>query len=177
MHSRCLPFKFGVGERFFSFFPSSQCVSFKFPMGYIQVFNMFPKFSMCSPTCSPQHPTFIPYALANVVLLPPIQVGQRGGTLSTYIISLVLSSGRRPFHPSVPSSVIICHHPSRHPSSSVSSSVHPSSSSRNKKMMEREEDDDSWRRDLIVQHVLTQRLASVISAKSIRTFGGELSFI
>jgi hypothetical protein len=53
MHSRCLPFKFGVGEGFFSFFPGSQCVSFKFPMGYIQVFNMFPKFPMCSPTCSP----------------------------------------------------------------------------------------------------------------------------
>jgi hypothetical protein len=42
-------------------------------------------------------------------------------------------------------------------------------------MMEREEDDDSWQRDLIVQHVRTQSLASVISAKSIQTFGGEIA--
>jgi hypothetical protein len=67
--------------------------------------------------------------------------------------------------------VILSIHLSCHPSSSVSSSVHPSSSSRKKKMMEREEDDDSWWRDLIVQHVRTQSLASVIFAKSIQTFG------
>jgi hypothetical protein len=35
---------------------------------------------------------------------------------------------------------------------------------------EREEEEDSWRR----QHVRTQSLASVISAKSIQTFGGEI---
>jgi hypothetical protein len=40
--------------------------------------------------------------------------------------------------------------------------------------MEREED-DSWRRDLIVQHIRTQSLASVISTKSIQTFGGEIA--
>jgi hypothetical protein len=34
-----------------------------------QVPNVFPKFPKCSPTCSPFHLTFIPYALANVVLL------------------------------------------------------------------------------------------------------------
>jgi len=44
-------------------------------------------------------------------------------------------------------------------------------------MMEREEDDDSWRCDLIVQHVRTQSLASVTSAKSIQTFGGEIAFM
>jgi uncharacterized membrane protein YcgQ (UPF0703/DUF1980 family) len=71
--------------------------------------------------------------------------------------------------------VVLSIHPSRHLSSSVLSSVHPSSSSRKKKMMEREDDDDSWRRDLIVQHVRTQSLASVISAKSIQTFGGEIA--
>ncbi len=43
--------------------------------------------------------------------------------------------------------------------------------------MEREEDDDSWRCDLIVQHVRTQSLASVTSAKSIQTFGGEIAFM
>jgi hypothetical protein len=42
---------------------------------------------------------------------------------SSYIISLVLSGGGRPFHPSVPSS------------------IHPSSSSRKKKMMEEEEEE------------------------------------
>jgi hypothetical protein len=42
-------------------------------------------------------------------------------------------------------------------------------------MMEREEDDDSWRRDLIVQHIRTQSLASVISVKSIQTFDGEIA--
>ncbi len=41
--------------------------------------------------------------------------------------------------------------------------------------MEREEDNDSWRRDLIVQHIRTQSLANVISAKSIQTFGGEIA--
>jgi hypothetical protein len=31
----------------------SHYVPFKFPMGSHQVPNTFPKFSMCSPTCSP----------------------------------------------------------------------------------------------------------------------------
>ncbi len=66
---------------FLPWFPMcSHYVPFKFAMGFCQVLNMFPKFSMCSPTCSPQHGTFIPYALANVVVLSPIQVGQREGT-------------------------------------------------------------------------------------------------
>ncbi len=46
---------------------------------------------------------------------------------SLYIISLSLSGGGRPFHPSV--------------QSSVPSSIHPSSSSRKKKMMEEEEEE------------------------------------
>jgi len=40
-----------------------------------------PKFPMCSPTLSPYHLIFIPYASATVVLLSPIQVGKRGGIL------------------------------------------------------------------------------------------------
>ncbi len=45
-----------------------------------------------------------------------------------YIYNILgLSSGGRPFHPS------------------VLSSIHPSSSSRKKKMMEEEDDDDEWR--------------------------------
>jgi hypothetical protein len=39
-----------------------------------------------------------------LILVKPTVVGF---TLSTYIISLVLSGGGRPFHPSVPSSFII----------------------------------------------------------------------
>jgi hypothetical protein len=57
---------------FFSFFPGSQHVPFKFPMDSHQALNGFPKFPLCSPTWSPKHLTFIPYALANVVLLSPI---------------------------------------------------------------------------------------------------------
>jgi len=44
-------------------------------------FFIFPWFPMCSPTCSPQHLTFLPYALANIVLLSPIYLSQREGTL------------------------------------------------------------------------------------------------
>ncbi len=55
--------------------------------------------------------------------------------------------------------VVLSIHPSRHPS------VPPSIEGK-----EWEEHDDSWRR----QHVHTQSLASVISAKSIQTFGGEI---
>ncbi len=89
MHTRCLAFfllSLGWwGEYFFSFFPGSQCVltmfPIKFSMGSHQVPNMFSKLPICSPTCCPQHLAFIPYALANVVLLSPIQVGQRVGIL------------------------------------------------------------------------------------------------
>jgi hypothetical protein len=56
--------------------------------------------------------------------------------------------------------VVLSIHPSRHPS------VPPSIQGK-----EREEHDDSWRR----QHIRTQSLASVISAKSIQTFGGEIA--
>jgi hypothetical protein len=48
---------------------------------------------------------------------------------------LSLSGGGRPFHPSVPSSVL--------------SSIHPSSSS-SKKMME-EEEEDEWRQQQFIQ--------------------------
>jgi hypothetical protein len=50
---------------------------------------------------------------------------------------LSLSGGRRPFHPSVPSS--------------SSSSIHPSFSSQKKKMMEEEEDNDEWRQQQFIQ--------------------------
>ncbi len=44
-----------------------------FPMGSHQVPKGFLKFSMCSPTCSPQHLTFISYALAKLLSsFPPI---------------------------------------------------------------------------------------------------------
>jgi hypothetical protein len=48
---------------------------------------MFPKFPFCSPACSLEHLTFIPYALANVVLL-----GQRGGTIYFKIESSIWGS-------------------------------------------------------------------------------------
>ncbi len=75
------PFKFGGagwgGRIFFPIFLSfpicSHHVPFEFPLVSHHVLNMFPR-------CSPYHLTFIPYALANVVLLSPIQLGQRGGT-------------------------------------------------------------------------------------------------
>jgi hypothetical protein len=45
------------GEGFFFIFPwfpmSSQYFPFKFSMGSHQILNMFPKFPMCSSTCSP----------------------------------------------------------------------------------------------------------------------------
>jgi hypothetical protein len=66
---------------YFSFFLGSQCVPhyvpFNFSMGFHQVLNMFLKFPTYSPTCPPQHLTFIPYALANVVLLSPILCGPK----------------------------------------------------------------------------------------------------
>jgi len=52
----------GVPNVILKFSWCSQYVPFKFSMGS-------PKFPMCSGTCSPYHLTFIPYALANVVLL------------------------------------------------------------------------------------------------------------
>ncbi len=95
MHSRCLaffPFKFllagggfaagGRGRRIFFIFPwfpmCSHYVPFTFSMRFHQVLNMFLKFPTFSPTCPPQHLTFIPYALANVVLLSPILRGPKG---------------------------------------------------------------------------------------------------
>jgi len=75
MHSSCLaffPFKFGGGRIFFSFFVGSHCVP-----------TVFPKFPMYSPTCSPQYLTFIPYALANVLLLSPIFWWAKGEELYT----------------------------------------------------------------------------------------------
>ncbi len=58
--SQCVP------NMFLKFSLCSQYVAFKFSMGS-QICS--PKFPMCSGTCSPYHLTFIPYALANVVLL------------------------------------------------------------------------------------------------------------
>jgi hypothetical protein len=55
----------------------SHYVPFNFLMGFHQVLNMFLKFPTCSPTCPPQHLTFIPYVLANVVLLSPILGGPK----------------------------------------------------------------------------------------------------
>ncbi len=45
------------------------CVLTMFSMGSHHIPNTFPKFSMSSPTCSPQHLTFIPYSLANMFVL------------------------------------------------------------------------------------------------------------
>ncbi len=51
-----------------------------------------PKFLTCSPKGSQYHLTFIPYALANAVLLSPIYVGQTEETLCMKIgPSLTLS--------------------------------------------------------------------------------------
>ncbi len=68
----------GGGREVFPFLLSSQCVPTMFLLSSQWVAISFP---ICSPTCSPWHLTFIPYAKANVVLLSPIKVGQRGGTL------------------------------------------------------------------------------------------------
>jgi hypothetical protein len=43
----------GFRGGYFSVFPGSQYVPFKFPISYHHVLNLFPKFSMYSPTCSP----------------------------------------------------------------------------------------------------------------------------
>jgi len=43
----------GFGGGFFKVFPGSHHVPFWFSISSHQVFNMFPKFSMYSPTCSP----------------------------------------------------------------------------------------------------------------------------
>jgi hypothetical protein len=65
-----LSFGGGGAADFFSLSPSSHYVPFEFPMGSHRIPNVFPKFSICSPTCSPWHLTFIPYRpLANVVRL------------------------------------------------------------------------------------------------------------
>jgi hypothetical protein len=72
----------GESEGFFFIFPwfpmCSHYCPFKFPMGsqYApQLSNVFPNmFSIALVT-------FIPYALANGVLLSPIYMGQKGGTL------------------------------------------------------------------------------------------------
>ncbi len=50
---------FGEGI-FFHFFSWFLICSFTFPMGSLQVVNMFLMFPMCSPTCSPQHLNFYP---------------------------------------------------------------------------------------------------------------------
>jgi len=81
MHSRCLaffPFMFlggeggGGGGGIFSYFPASQCVHTMFLSSSQWVPNMVPNFTTFSPTCSPYHLTFIPYALKNGVLLSVI---------------------------------------------------------------------------------------------------------
>jgi hypothetical protein len=60
-----------------------------FALCSFQVPNGFPIFS---PTFSPYLLTFIPYALENGVLLSPIYVGQRGGTVQFKIELSVLGS-------------------------------------------------------------------------------------
>ncbi len=70
--------KIKFGRRIFS-----SLVPNVIPLGFQWVLNIFPKFPMCSPTCSAQHLILIPYALPNVVLLSPIQVGQSGEKLYT----------------------------------------------------------------------------------------------
>jgi hypothetical protein len=47
-------------------------VPIMFPISYYHVFNLFPKFSMYSPTCFPYHLTWNSYVLAHVVLLSHI---------------------------------------------------------------------------------------------------------
>ncbi len=79
---------------------------------------------------------------------------------STYIISL----GGHPFHPSVPSSVPEVPHPGRRRWNGRRRTTHGGGSSLS-----------TCSCDLIVQHVRTQSLASVICAKSIQTFGGEIA--
>jgi len=76
-HSRWLaffPLKFrGQGCFFFFFnflwFPiCSHSVPFKFSMGSNQVLNIFPKFPMCSPTCSPPyHSSLLAHVLWQVL--------------------------------------------------------------------------------------------------------------
>ncbi len=71
-HSRCLAlFSFQIwwGKGFFFFFHFS-LVPNVFALCSFQILNMFPKFPIYSPTCSPQHLTFI--------LLSSIQVGAKG---------------------------------------------------------------------------------------------------
>ncbi len=65
----------------FSYFPASQCVH-----------TMFPNFVMFSPTSSPYHLTFIPYAFGKGFLLSVIYMGQRGGTIYFKIEPFVLES-------------------------------------------------------------------------------------
>jgi len=76
IHSRCLAFFFffllnlvsGKDSFHFSLVPNV-CVLTMFSMGSHHIPNTFPKFSMSSPTCSPQHLTFIPYSLAKMFVL------------------------------------------------------------------------------------------------------------
>jgi hypothetical protein len=80
----------GGGGDFFPFIRASQCVCTMFH----QVPNGFP---ICSPISqffplSLYHVTFIPYAFQNDVLLSPILVGQRGGTIYFKIEHSVLGS-------------------------------------------------------------------------------------
>ncbi len=67
----------GAGERGRIFFHLS-LVPNLFPLCSFQVPNGFP---ICFSTCSPQHLTSTPCALTKVVLLSPVWVSQRGGTL------------------------------------------------------------------------------------------------
>jgi hypothetical protein len=46
-----------------------------------------PKFLTCSPKSSRYYFTFIPYALADVLLLSPIYMGQTGRTLSFTVVA------------------------------------------------------------------------------------------
>jgi hypothetical protein len=68
----------GGGDIFLSFFLTFQCVCTLFPSSSQWVPNMFLNFAMFSPTCSPYHLTFIPYALGNGVLLSPYISSPKG---------------------------------------------------------------------------------------------------
>jgi hypothetical protein len=70
------------GEDFFSFSLGSHYVPFKFPNGFPSCFQYVPQVPNVFPNMFSIAPHFYPvYALANVVFLSHIWVGQRGGTL------------------------------------------------------------------------------------------------
>ncbi len=78
-------------------FPIASHVPNVFPSGFQYV---PPKFPMSSPTCYPQHLTFIPYVLQMLSSFQLYQVGERGGILYFKIepsiasmVSFVLSDG------------------------------------------------------------------------------------